>query len=858
MDYYIIEDRASNAKQNKNLASDPALNVWVSASAGSGKTKLLVDRYLRLLMNGSDFKKILCITFTKLAAKEMILRISKELQSWESMHYEDLQLNLEKLLGFKPHDSQIDRARSLFSTFLKQSSDLQIQTIHSFCQSIINDSRNSLDLNTKKILSEVEKSHLIKMSKREIIENNSDDLIGSLIDDLHDMTFESLLDDAIFFNSMVYIDSEHEKKSYIELIEKELGVQNLESESVLENLEAQIAKHKNKLHLLSEFHVNFENDCRAIDANKFATLQNSFLTKEGQPRKKLLPKAKADANPEMQGLLEILQQYVFECAERLKSIAIAKSTIGFVNLAFEFRKIYTKHKKQENAIDYDDLIKGSIYLLNESEKSDWIKYRISQRLSHILIDEAQDVSSKQWMVILLCMSDFFVEDNGKTFFAVGDEKQSIYSFQGASTDIFLNMQKYIRNLTRECSNNLHEIKLEQSFRSSKKILNFVDAVFHEVHDLNHSYFAITHHKSKIDFPNSSIELWPLVEAEAQPGYDPLEIFSDYLNTKNPTEILAEQIAHKVHDLIHNHKIKEEEIMILVRKRDKLMEDIITAFKKKGISTSGFDKLNLSRHLAAQDLIAAAKFILLPGDDYNLACLMKSPILQITEEELLQLCQRGELSIWENLQRIKNTNSKFDNAYLMLNELLSNTDLHTPYNLFFHILYTLKMKTEFLSCFGMHIEEVLDQILKIALDFESEDFSLTKFTDYFENSDIEMKSSPKDNQVKVMTAHSSKGLESKVVILPDTTSLPTNKGGAVFDLENGFVIYQNDSANRNNIYKEKIAAHKTKTMQEYYRLLYVALTRASEHLIICGCANAQTVPEESWYSVMKKAFEKNHA
>jgi ATP-dependent helicase/nuclease subunit A len=865
-------------------ASDPRISVWVSASAGSGKTKLLVDRFLRIVLTGVPFKKILCITFTSVAAKEMISRIGAELESWSIASQEELRAKLSSLTGSEPEIELLSSARQLFIKYLDEQTLLKIQTVHSFCQSIMHQFALEAGVEAATVMTDYERQLLIEKAKNSMLTECSDPEIGCLLSDIHEVTFSKLIEQALFLNSVGSFSSKDEQQEYIDKLKQVLSIDAIDEIDLLGNPTAvgdlcvgpvlgssRISGYTPVLRsgpptnpLTSAGYarglMEFLNKFNAVLSDGFDDLQGlsdipivsqllsmerevdvisvktSFLTKEGTMRKVLLNKAQRSQYPGAFRVLEELQLLVYDYHEKLKSIEILKHSLGFLSLACEFSSKFAQVKKSSNALDYDDLIELCLKLFNSQELGQWIKYKLSNQISHILVDEAQDISLKQWAVILGCVGEFFSE--AKTVFVVGDPKQSIYSFQGASPQIFGYMQSLIAGMAELAGSKLWLSHLSESYRSDKRILEFVDRTFACVHEIDPRYATPLKHTSNLTFAGASVEVWPLiVESEI-----------------NPAKALAGKLAERARQALQEGGLEPGDIMILVRKRDELMDCIVQAFKSLNIPVNGIDRLDLSEHLVTKDLAALMKFLLLTSDDYSLACVLKSPIIGLIEEDLFLLCQRGDQTLWDSLCSKNTLNQSLQKAWSVLSSMLEKKHEFSPYKLVSYVFDHLGLRTEFLASFGLYINDIIDELLNVALEFEERSESLQQFVHFLETTELDVKINLDNSrdEVKVMTIHASKGLQAKLVILPDTTSIPRNKGGVLIDVDSRLALYAGNSDNKNAVYQDVHDGLYLKMMQEYYRLLYVALTRASHQLVICGWSNNEKVDDRCWYKVLAHA------
>lgn len=864
---------------NYITASDPKLNIWVSASAGSGKTKTLIDRFLRLLLNNVAPEKILCVTFTKVAAAEMLNRIRATLGEWSIIEEEKLKHDLKHLTNIEPDSKTIKIARNLFNSFIDNQDKLQILTIHAFCQKLITKFPIEAGIKINSILmTDDQKLALIEEAKNTFLNQYEGEIkepkfITHLLENIHENTLDSLIERAIHISNVSNFSTEQDL--YSAKVSEILGISKDNAEEKLKDAEELLSLEIGKS--LEKF-ISFsaENDIEIISASirfiknqelsfksRISSLKDAFLTKDFTPRSALLPKKIAILNEDVLESLKNIQNLVFEYHNVEMSKKTFYLTQGFLDLTYLFNSCYSKIKQKLGYIDYTDLINMSLKLLEDESISNWIESKLNSKISHIMVDESQDINLKQWQIIHTCLKDFFStnKDNPNTVFVVGDKKQSIYSFQGSSPELFSGMHKFIEKTAQNFDITLHNINFSKSFRSDPIVLNFVDKLFETISNKNRNYFCednLTHISNK-NFEHASVEIWPLVvDVENKKDQDSYEwdISEGYKENYSPPKILANMIAKKIQTLLMNGEFKPSDFMILVRKRDSLTNHLIRALKEHNLPVSGIDRLLLNENIAIKDLLSFMQFKLLPEDDYNLACLLKSPIFSITEEELCILCQREDRSLWSNLKLLYDNSDSFKKIHDTLEALLNNNTINTPYYFAAYCLDIRGYRSNFLSRIGMHIDEVLDEFINVCLEFEeTNEPSLISFLHWFQNAKIEIKKEINNEaeEIKIMTIHASKGLQAKFIILPDTTTVPRNKSSIIFDQLNNVVLY-NVSENHSYQYQAIIENIKLQTLQEYYRLLYVGLTRASQHLLICGNSRSKTIPELCWYEIARSTLK----
>ena len=847
----------------------PFENVLISASAGSGKTKALIDKFLKILLTGTPPTKILCVTFTRAAAAEMLNRITEELTIWASCDEEELVKKLKSLTGTSPKQLQINIARNCFEKFIEVIEEIHINTIHAFCQKLIEKFPEECNIELGcQLADELLINKVIEEAKMSFLNDSTifaDESIQYLLTNLNENKLNSLIDKTLQIHNLSpnFFSNRDKLIAYVEALRKNLNLPNNYSQdrdlkSLIQKIKIKVKEDKE----LSSLVINeLDNNIILSEKDAFKCIKNLFLTKKDTARVSVLKKEKLSSKSEL--LIHNIQNLLLVYLENESAYKIHKQTFGFLSLGHFFLLHYSKIKNRHMLLDYGDIIQKGLALIKEGETATYFLYHLNNRFHHILVDEAQDLNKMQWELVQTLSNEFFYNSNigeTKSIFVVGDPKQSIYSFQGSSPLLFEETKTNIKKLADN-----HQIKiltstLNVSFRSDPIILEFVDQVFKTLREKNPEYFTEqTKHISNKKLKNSSIEIWSLVTVKKTESHtNKLQLMKEYNVAQNPVKILSKKIAMRIKNFLQEGYLPSD-IMILVRKRCVLVEQLTMALKEENIPTSGLDRLLLNKSLAIQDLLSLGRFLLSSYDDYNLACLLKSPIFSITEEELFELCNRETFSLWENITR--QNKPEYKKICKFLTDLLAHKSSYTPYKLFSYILDVLKFRTAFLARFGMHLNEILDEFLNVCLDFESkQSTSLSLFIDWFSKTQIEIKRDfyTNLNETRLMTVHAAKGLQAKIVILPDTTSLPQSDNkqeGVLFNsATRRLLAYQ--GATNHPICKEFLDKAELQTLQEYYRLLYVALTRAEEKLIICGWSRNETISSKCWYSLLKEAADTN--
>lgn len=853
------------------------VSTWVSASAGTGKTKILTDRVLSLLLSGTPPHRILCLTYTNAAASEMQSRIYNELARWSRMNDEDL----IKTVGIKNKST----ARQLFYTMLDGLEKLKIETIHGFCQSLLRrfpleadviPHFRLIDENESYILmNEAEEQLFLSLGNRERIHPELHDSIETLVRILPDKTFSELLKELLKGYSHTKIMSlleQHGARKLTAMVKEKLGLNDENEKDIEKEILSGII---NLIPFMPELENGQITD-KEIAAKLKEVKENPnlnlyleiFLTDKLTPRSTLGTK-KIPEN--IKNALRKEQERVYSLFGIIKKLKTLKRTNSLIHVMNAIHEIYESLKQSKAVLDFNDLIIKTERLLKKPDIAPWIMYKLDGGIDHILIDEAQDTSLEQWEIISKLCEEFFISnsarDNNRTIFVVGDEKQSIYSFQGASPKSFKLMKEKFSNYIAMQQRQLAEIMLDISYRSTEPILNAVDAIFSNP-DIKKSISSLDKdiaHGVNRKLDGGRVELWPLVIADKlKLPQEPWPIPNVQQTNQDARTILANDIADTIYKWLKSERkieskgrnIEPSDIMILLRTRSDFMDIIIRALRARDIPVSGTDRMKLMEHIAVQDLLALAEFILLPENDLNLAILLKTPLIAMDEELLFELCHnRGEETLWQILKK----DASCEKIYNYLCEIIAIASSNPPYEFYKRVLDIMGGRSRFIGRMGYEVSEILDDYLSLALKYELQHPPfLQGFIAWFKSSDVEIKreQSGLQNVAQVMTVHGSKGLESPIVILPDTTRMPSynqdylcweERRGGLFFLPS-LMKYRDDYSN-SLIENARLAAN-----DEYYRLLYVALTRAEDELYILGASDNDNIKSESWYGVAETGLK----
>ena len=587
----------------------------------------------------------------------------------------------------------------------------------------------------------------------------------------------------------------------------------------------------------------------------------------GKPRKDLLVKKSREKYPDIDVCAERIMNCAFEAGEKIKSLNLFNSTKAVLVFADEMLKRYQKYKNQNSKMDYNDLIVLTKKLLESPKVADWVLYKLDGGIDNILIDEAQDTSPEQWAIVRALTKEFFSgygnHSKQPTVFVVGDRKQSIYSFQGADPKEFEKMHDYFAKETT----GFRDVNMEVSFRSTAAILDVVNEVF----ALEKARAGVAKKEQNIEHVPSRIgeggvvEFWPLVEPDDNDNTDKIWLPPvERVGVISPSAKLAMQIAENIKIKVEKKEIlaskgrplKYSDFLILVQRRNSFVEEMVRACKNTGVNITGVDKIKLQEQIVVNDLVALAKFTLLPDDDLNFACVLKSPLFGLDDDDLFELCyKRGESSVWQRMQ----SNEKFAFCVDKLKKLYEFSKEQRPFEFFAFVLNNLQGRKLFVERLGKDCEDALDEFVNLALDFEREHIpSMQMFVEWMQKDEVEIKRDLEQNDndaVRLMTVHGSKGLQAPIVILPDTVRIKNIKQEARWLKKGKVLLYPLGKEFYADVCQSLLEDEKELTREEYNRLLYVALTRAEERLCICGYKKKNKESEDCWYSICKEALEK---
>ncbi|WDI32585.1 double-strand break repair helicase AddA [Hyphococcus flavus] len=889
---------------NQRIAATPSRSSFVMANAGSGKTRVLTNRVARLLLDGVDPEKILCITFTKAAAAEMADRLFSVLGDWALATDAQLMVALEELEGARNERAPDDlaKARRLFARALETPGGLKIQTIHSFCESVLR--RFPLEAGAPPgftVLEDADGFALINAALDRVARDAGDDPVLAAAfsqlsgerneDQLRGLLIGAAAKGAIFEQASdcetqiaqlaqaLKVNPPFDAARVKDQFLSALDVQDLKRAH--DGLAAEGKKPQDAAKRLAPYFSTEEN------SEKWLVLENFLLTSAGTPYKQLATNATDKHDPWVKPYLQDLLTGFDDTVDNLKALKIFQDTAAHWRLTAALREQYNATKSFRAVLDFDDLILRTRALFMRAESA-WVMYKLDFGIEHILLDEAQDTSPEQWSVIESLFEEFFsgagAREVSRSFFAVGDLKQSIYSFQGADVDLFKQKEQELGEKLAQVTD-YKSVPLNLSFRTTAPVLSFVDSAFADKQAAEGLGDVVPVHGVKRDGEAGVVELWPLTPYPEKPEVNPWDAPVDAPVSNHPVRVLCDRVASTIKDWIDKSELLESQgravrpgdILILVQSRGKLFTEIISRLSALGVPVAGPDRLKLNEDPAVEDLISYARFALCASDDLSLAEVLKSPLYGFDDDtDLFPLAYDREKheTLWKSLRRRANEHLRWRSAVDEISAASAIGKFEGPLAFLNHVIDAGETsgRKRFYQRLGKASSDAVDELLRQALDFEnSNPRSLRAFVDWFDRSaaDIKREMERENDSVRVMTAHGAKGLEAEIVFLLDAhRDINTRNIGPLISLKDcegrglppEAALLVNSKSDDIDLTERARENLKCKDYEEYRRLFYVAATRAKDRLYICGVESGKKsdphkkpVNQKTWHALAEDAF-----
>jgi ATP-dependent helicase/nuclease subunit A len=855
-------------------AADPGRNTWLSANAGSGKTRVLTDRVARLLLSGVEPQHILCLTYTKAAASEMQNRLFKRLGEWAMKPEDDLRRALQDLGEVELSAKRLARARQLFARAIETPGGLRIQTIHSFCASLLR--RFPLEAGVPPGFAEMD-DRSARLMRAEIVEEMADGPAAGVVRRLTEVQ------NGEDFGPLIEQVSRH-RNAFVRPLNRAdaLRLFGLPPDPTQEHF-LRIAFRGDEDWLISQCLPLMRAGSKTMQdlANDLAGLNTEtptradlgqlyvlLLKKDGDPNFAKVPTTKVrTAMGDLVHEFDDFMQRVGDAQAAERALSAAEKTLALHDFAAIFLPEYAARKAAQGYLDFDDLITRARTLLTDPGLAAWVLYRLDGGIDHILVDEAQDTSPEQWDLVEALATELIAGEGAntrrRTLFVVGDKKQSIYSFQGADVAAFDRMRGHF-GARLAGGAGLVESALEHSFRSSPAILSVVDKTFTPAEQ--EALGGGSHHVAFNDGLPGRVDVWPVIEkADADdpgPWFEPV----DAPHPEDPQVALARQLAEWMRDRVEGGEqipqvprgggpserpIHYGDFLILVQRRSPLFHEIIRACKALGLPIAGADRLKLGGELAVKDLSALLAFLDTPEDDLSLAAVLRSPLCGWSEAELFRLAHGRRGYLWEALR--EDTTRPETRAFL--DDMRSQADFLRPYDLMERVLHRHDGRRKLLARLGPEAEDGIDELLSQALAYEVAQVpSLTGFLVWMETDDVEVKRQldGEGERIRVMTVHGAKGLEAEIVVLPDTCDRTLQDRDQLYRLPGGQPVWKVAKGESPALIAAEREAREAREAAERLRLLYVAMTRARCWLVVAGAG--KTTQADCWHNLIRAGVE----
>ncbi|MEH3107230.1 MAG: double-strand break repair helicase AddA [Sphingomonas fennica] len=871
-------------------ATRPDALVWLSASAGTGKTHVLSARVLRLLLNGAPPESLLCLTFTKAGAAEMAERVQARLAAWVRLPDAKLRHELYAL-GEPNDDAAVAYARTLFARVLDAPGGLTIQTIHAFCQTLL--AGFPLEAGLAPGFRPLEgraEAALARRTLAELLERAEAGGDLRLIADVQALSrrLGEQRAEAYLVRS-ARMPAEMAALGVREGIEprlrRALDVPAGDVEAAIEARLADDAFDLACLRSIAAANAAWGTKTGLADADRIARflaasaaervglledLLSVALTQKGEPR--TVSAKLADCDPDHGGNCARFAEAAQALLALRRRAALATLLASALRAGQAYALAWGEAKRAAGVVDFDDMIRATVALLEADGIGQWVRYKLDRRIDHILVDEAQDTNAAQWRIVRALAEEFFVEEPGeetrrspRTLFTVGDFKQAIFGFQGTDPIYFRAALASFSAAAEAGGRRIERYSLDRSFRSTPPVLAVVDGLIEELGWEALGLFepAERHLSARARLPGAVTLLKPIASGAA----DPADTEGEEGWVDDATRAVATKLAQQVKAWLDEglmlpgkgRPLRPEDVLFLVRKRGSLASLLVARLHAEGVPVAGVDRLRLDQPLAVKDLLAACRFALQPEDDLVLANLLVSPLVDLAQDDLYAIACKRPGSLWQAVRERR------PDVAELLAELLATADLVEPHR-FLETLLSGPMdgRRRLLERLGPEARDPIEELLTAALGFEGEATgTLQRFLDWFDRGTVEITRDPSAplDAVRVMTVHGAKGLQAPLVILADATADPdaSRAETIAWAPEEGMepvIVPRPRRAEMTEALADAAAAARARERAEHWRLLYVALTRAEERLVVAGALGPKmrgVPPADSWYARIEAAM-----
>ncbi|WP_369871578.1 UvrD-helicase domain-containing protein [Herbaspirillum sp. 3R-3a1] len=904
---YEINGRPAEAAAFTAAACDPRQSVVVEACAGSGKTWLLVARMLRLLLAGAQPAELLAITFTRKAAQEMRERLMELLHELTLAPAEQArQLLLERGVDADELPRVMPLARSLYEQILAGQQGLSIDTFHSWFARLLQiaplasgvphgyalTEKNGELMNEayRRFMQAVQKpaQQEIKLALLELYDLAGDSGARNLLDSFLDKRAEW------WAATMPPLSSEDAPLQWLE----ELCGPDAARDARLTvwSSEALKARLYEISSLLGKGTATNQKRAVAIETlvsgdasvEQFAALATQFYDDNGKPRGNTKTKDLKAALSKHYGVDEevavSLFDEVFELTGNELRLLQRRSAEGIVlrlNRALftagrAYLDAYQEVKAEQRVFDFADLEWHAYRLLTNEESAAYLQSRLDARYKHILLDEFQDTNPLQWSIVRAWLRAYGGDAAQPSVFVVGDPKQSIYRFRRAEPRVFAAARTLLEQQGAAV------LRANQTRRNASVIVDVLNTSFSG----RNALFAP---QTTLGMDGGAVWRLPLVQApeaaeedktDAAPSalrnplITPREEEDDARRRDEGRQVAQAILLARQRIQVGGRALKWGDVMLLVKKRRHLIA-YESALREAGIPFVSDKRGGLLDSLEIADLIALLTFLITPNDTRALAHVLKSPIIGATDGDLIALAQRSESDWWKRVlaaQQSGSASAAVERAAHLLAQWLDAAPHYPVHDLLDRILHEGQLAARYAQAVAPSMRSQalgnIEAFVELALNLDAGRYpSLPKFIDALRVLQRHAESDAPDeasidaaaDAVRILTVHSAKGLEAPVVVMMDTNhSDPANDNIGILcdwpqdeDAPTHFSAFGRKSE-RGTARDRWFDAEEHFKMQEDWNLLYVALTRAKQLLIVSGVAGTKGaleggIQEGSWYS-----------
>ena len=892
------KDVIHHATLNQHRAADPASSVWVSANAGTGKTRVLTARILRILINGARISEVMGVTYTRAAAAEMRNRIYSTPAKWAVMDESALINDIIALGIERPSQKQINTARSLFAKLLDAPAAIRIETVHAFCQSVLR--RFPFEAGIQpyfELATELQAKTLQEDAIADVMSAQDEESQNALARLAVSVAEANLIKPVMavwrYERVMTHIQNDpiRLKRDLYNALGCVKAADDPEAAIAALNLDLIRPPHEDKLRFFATkcnegtdaekkrgayltSWLAYDEEERVKDVDKYV---RNFLTLKMTVSKQNKPtKALKESYPETEEIFNDEGTRLALIKHQIRAIETANLTSALYQVAGRISASYHRRKTNAGLMDYDDLITNTTSLLKQNGGASWVRYKLDEGITHLLVDEAQDTSPGQWAILKSLAEEFFTGDDGseqdRSLFSVGDYKQSIYSFQGARPDLFNDQRSRFKDMARQSGKPFDEVDLDTSFRTVAPILRLVDQVMKPAGDEGMEGLP-----GIGDFPDhvvsrigdaGFIEIFAPIDSNKTPKTEPYQTYRSG-EAEGGNVMLARRITAWLKDRVGTKMIPSKgrvmragDVMILLRKRDKFAAILDRELRRSGLPVAAVDRAKLTEEIAVMDLMALGQVMLLPEDDLSLATVLKSPLFGLDEDDLFALAyDRGGKTLQQRLAESAAKGNRFIHVHARLTTWLGLAEM-TPPSQFFRAVLTPEVTAAFIARLGANVEKTLAEFLAKTREFEDVNApSLQKLIAVLGDSEMDIKREnavSDSDEIRMMTMHGAKGLEAPIVVLPQLI-YPSYKAPDLYDIaymDGTLPVVAPSGSFQVDIVEEAKEKSKNAQQEEENRLLYVAMTRAEDGLLIGGFTTSKNKCEDSFYQMVRSELERN--